>query len=101
MEYQERISKDTSIAVDIKKKKKVLSIKVTNEKVHDGNQLKHLVDDVITKNNRIVEIALADGSYDSNKNFRYLSFNGIIPAIKVRQNAICRGKPTIILEISP
>jgi hypothetical protein len=58
--------------------------------VHDGNQLKHLVDDVIIKNNRIVEIALADGSYDSNKNFRYLSFNGIIPAIKVRQNAICR-----------
>ena len=91
MEYQERISKDTSIAVDIRKKK-VLSIKVTNEKVHDGNQLKHLVDDVITKNNRIVEIALADGSYDSNKNFRYLSFNGIIPAIKVRKNAICRRK---------
>jgi transposase len=45
---------------------------------------------VIIKNNRIVEIALADGSYDSNKNFRYLSFNGIIPAIKVRKNAICR-----------
>jgi transposase len=77
------------LAVDIKKKK-VLSIKVTNEKVHDGNQLKHLVDDVIIKNNRIVEIALTDGSYDSNKNFRYLSFNGITPAIKVRKNAICR-----------
>jgi hypothetical protein len=90
---KERISKDTSLAVDIRKKKKVLlSIKVTNEKVYDGNQLKHLVDDVIIKNNRIVmKIALADGSYDSNKNFRYLSFNGIItPAIKVRKNAICR-----------
>jgi hypothetical protein len=49
------------LAVDIKKKK-VLSIKVNNEKVHDGNQLKHLVDDVIIKNNRIMEIALADGS---------------------------------------
>lgn len=33
------------LAVDIKKKK-VLSIKISNEKVHDGNQLKHLVDDV-------------------------------------------------------
>ena len=60
--------------------------------MHDGNQLKHLVDDMIIKNNRIVEITLADGSYDSNKNFRYLSFNGIIPAIKVRQNAICSRK---------
>ena len=90
MEYQERISKDTSIAVDIKRNK-VLSIKVSNEKMHDGNQLKHLVDDVIIKNNnRIVEIALADGSYDSNKNFRYLSFNSIRLAIKVRQNAKCR-----------
>jgi len=89
MEYKKRISKDTSIAVDIRKKK-ILSIKVTNEKVYDGNQLKHLVDDVIIKNNRIVEIALADGSYDSNKNFRYLSFNDITPAIKVRKNAICR-----------
>src|SRR5919106_1470276 len=90
MEYQEMISK-IHLAVDIRKKK-VLSIKVTNEKVYDGNQLKQLVDDVIIKNNRIVEIALADGSYDSNKNFRYLSFNGIIPAIKVRQNAICSRK---------
>lgn len=80
------------LAVDIKKKK-VLSIKVSNEKVHDGNQLKHLVDDdVIIKNNRIVEIALADGSYDSNKNFRYLSFNGITRPIKVRKNAICSRK---------
>jgi transposase len=77
------------LAVDIKKKK-VLSINVSNEKVHDGNQLKHLVDDIIIKNNRIVEIALADGSYDSNKNFRYLSFNCITPAIKVRKNARCR-----------
>ena len=35
--------------------------------MHNGNQLKHLVDDMIIKNNRIVEIALAaDGSYDSN-----------------------------------
>jgi Transposase DDE domain len=53
--------------------------------------LKHLVDDVIIKNNKIVEALFADGSYDSNKNFRYLSFNGITPAaIKIRKNARCR-----------
>ena len=78
------------LAVDIKKKKKVLSIKVSNEKIHDGNQLKHLVNDVIIKNNRILETLFADGSYDSNENFRYLSLNGITPAIKVRKNARCR-----------
>lgn len=52
MEYQERISKDTSSS-RYQKEEEVLSIKVTNEKVHDGNQLKHLVDDVIIK--RIIE----------------------------------------------
>ena len=31
-----------------------------------------------------------DGSYDSNKNFQLLSFNGIKPAIKVRKNSRCR-----------
>jgi hypothetical protein len=46
--------------------------------------LKHLVDDVIIKDNRIVEITLADSSYDSNKNFRYLSFNGVFSCIKRR-----------------
>jgi hypothetical protein len=93
MEYQERISKDTSTSSRYQKEEGFLSIKISNEKVHDGDQLKHLVDDdddddddVIIKNNRIVaEIALADGSYDSNKNFRYLSFNDITPAIKVKE----------------
>ena len=33
---------------------------------------------------------IADGSYDNNKNFQYLSFRGIKPAIKVRKNSRCR-----------
>ena len=33
---------------------------------------------------------IADGSYDNNKNFQYLSFKGIKPAIKVRKNSRCR-----------
>ena len=31
-----------------------------------------------------------DGAYDNNKNFQFLSFRGIKPAIKVRKNSRCR-----------
>ena len=30
-----------------------------------------------------------DGAYDNNKNFQFLSFKGIQPAIKVRKNSRC------------
>jgi hypothetical protein len=33
---------------------------------------------------------IADGSYDNNKIFQFLSFNGIKPAIKIRKNARIR-----------
>ena len=36
---------------------------------------------------KIVDSIIADGTYD-NKNFQYLSFRGIKPAIKVRKNSI-------------
>jgi hypothetical protein len=45
------------------------------------------VDDITIKQNKIVDTAIMDGSYDSNKNFQFLSFKGIQPAIKVRKNA--------------
>ena len=38
----------------------------------------------------MVETAIADGSYDSNKNFQFLSYRGIKSAIKVRKNSRCR-----------
>ena len=38
----------------------------------------------------MIETAIMDGSYDSNKNFQILSFRGIKPAIKVRKNSRCR-----------
>jgi hypothetical protein len=43
-----------------------------------------LIDDDITikQQNKIVNTVIADGSYDSNKNFQILSFKGIKPAIK-------------------
>jgi hypothetical protein len=45
------------------------------------------VDDITINQNKIVDTAIMDGSYDSNKNFQFLSFKGIQPAIKVRKNA--------------
>ena len=56
------------IAVDIKKKR-ILSLEVTSEEVHDdGKVLKKLVDSASENNN--LKGILVDGMYDSNKNFR-------------------------------
>ena len=75
------------IAVDIKKKG-ILSLQVTSEKVHDGKVLPELVDDITIKQNRVFETAIMDVPiYDSNNNFQYLSFSGIQPVIKVRKNS--------------
>jgi len=75
------------IAVNIKSKK-ILSIRVTDEHVHDSKALPELVDDVI-KSDNIMAIGklFADGAYDGNEIFRYLGDNGILPCIKVRNNA--------------
>ena len=72
------------ITVDIKKKR-ILSLEVTSEEVHDGRMLKNLVDNV-SENNKVKRV-LADGMYDSNNNFRYLSNNHIKPGIKTRSNS--------------
>jgi transposase len=77
------------VAVDIKRKR-ILSLHVTSEQVHDGKVLPELVDDITIKQNKVVENAIMDGSYDNNKNFQFLSFKGIQPAIKVRKNSRCR-----------
>jgi hypothetical protein len=59
-------------------------LEVTSE-VHDGKILKKLVDDA-SENNKVKRV-LADGMYDSNNNFRYLSKNHIKPGIKTRSNS--------------
>ncbi len=68
MECQKRIY----VAVDIKTKK-IISLEVTSEEVHDGKVLKKLTD--------------ADGMYDSNNNFLYLLKNHIKPGIKTKGNS--------------
>ena len=72
------------VAVDIRKKK-IVTMEVTSEEVHDGKVLKKLIDNA-SENNKVKRV-LADGMYDSNKNFRYLSKNHIKPAIKTRRNS--------------
>ena len=58
------------------------------------------MDDITIKQNKIVNTAIMDGSYDNNKNFQFLSFKGIGPAIKV-QRIPGVEKPITTLEIKP
>ena len=74
------------VAVDIKRKR-ILSLHVTSEEVHDGKVLPDLVEDITIKQNKEIDMTIADGAYDNNNNFQFLSFKGIEPAIKVRKNS--------------
>ena len=86
------------IAVNIKTKK-ILSIKVTDEHVHDSKALPGLVDEIIKTDKKITLGKLfADGAYDGNYIFGYLGDNGIQPCIKVRKNARIRWKKGNILR---
>jgi transposase len=77
------------VAVDIKNKK-IISLEVTSEEVHDGKMLSKLVDNASSSRGIHVKRVLADGMYDSNNNFRYLSRNHIKPGIKTRSNSKVR-----------
>ncbi|MGH9977228.1 MAG: transposase [Nitrososphaeraceae archaeon] len=74
-------------AVDIKNKK-IISFEVTSEEIRDGNMLKKLIDNASENNN--VKGVVADGMYDSNNNFRYLSKKHIKAGIKTRSNSKVR-----------
>ncbi len=81
------------VAVNIKTKK-IVSMIVTKEDVHDGKLLKELVNDV-SKNYDIKKV-LADGGYDSKDNFRYLDELKITPIIKVRKNSSVKNNSKCI-----
>jgi hypothetical protein len=72
------------IAVDVKRKK-ILALQVTDEKVGDGRMLQPLVEEASRK--RKIAKAIGDGAYDTKSNFRYLDDKGIEPVIKVRKNS--------------
>ena len=86
------------VAVNVKTKK-ILSMKVTDEHVHDSKALPELVENII-KSDNIVSIGklLGDGAYEGNNIFRFLSDNGIQPCIKVRKNSRIRWKKGNILR---
>lgn len=86
------------VAVDINNnnnKIKILSLNVTTEKVHDSKVLPILVHDIVRQQNIDVSTVIADGSYDNNKIFQFLSFNDIKPGIKVRRMPESKGITTI------
>lgn len=59
------------VVVDIKRKR-ILSLKVTNKQVQDGKVSPEMINDITKKNNKIIiDTAIKDGSYDSNKNFQF------------------------------
>jgi transposase len=83
------------IHVDVEiKTKKIVSMSVTKEDVYDGKMLKELVDDVSKKHS--IKKVLADGSYDSKDNFRYLDKLNIVPVIKVRKNSSVKNNTICI-----
>jgi hypothetical protein len=84
------------VAVNIKTKK-ILSMTITDEHVHDSKALPELVNGIL-KSDKIVGKLFADGAYDSNDIFRYLGNNGILPCIKVRKNSKVRWKRGNILR---
>ncbi len=78
------------VAVNTKTKKS-LSIKVTaDEHVHDSKPLPELVDGAIKSDSMTAATIgklFADGAYDNNNIFRYISNQEILPCIKVRKKA--------------
>jgi hypothetical protein len=79
------------------KTKKILSMKVTDEHVHDSKMLPELVENIIKSEDMSTTTTPGklfgdDGAYEDNDIFRYLGDNGILPCIKVRKNARVRWK---------
>jgi len=75
------------IAVDVKSKK-IISIKVTDEHIHDSKMLPKIVDAIAKSKHVTVGKIIADGAYyDSNAVFKFLADSGILSCIKVRKNA--------------
>lgn len=74
------------IAVDVKKRK-VLSVKVTDERKHDSTQMLPLIEGM----NSIKKV-IADGAYDSREIFNRLSKRGIEPVIRIRNNSLAKSR---------
>ncbi|HXT83734.1 MAG TPA: transposase [Verrucomicrobiae bacterium] len=74
--------------VNVKIKKILAMIKVTDEHYHDSKALPVFVKDSIKSDNMVsIGKLFGDAAYDSNNIFNFLADNGIQPCIKVRKNS--------------
>jgi hypothetical protein len=82
------------------KSRKILSMRVTDEHLHDGKALPELVENVIKPNSMTAAVGklFAGGACDGHDIFRYLADNGILPCIKLRKNVRVRLKTGHILR---
>ena len=72
MEYKKKGYLKIHIAVNVKSKE-ILSIKVTDEHVHDSKALPELVENIIKSDSvTAIDKLFADGAYDGNDIFRCL-----------------------------
>jgi hypothetical protein len=85
------------VGVDINSKK-IVSLKITDERSHDAQHLPYIVDQA-SCHGKISKV-LADAAYDSKSNFSYLYHNDIVPAIKVRKNSSGRSRGCYPRKIS-
>jgi hypothetical protein len=84
------------IAVDVKRKK-ILALEVTDEKVGDERMLQPLVEEASRKGK--IAKTIGDGAYDTKINFRYLDENGIEPVIKVRKDASSKAGGCVLRKL--
>ncbi|MDE1767351.1 MAG: transposase [Thaumarchaeota archaeon] len=76
------------VGVDISSKK-IVSLKITDERSHDTKHLPSLVHQA-PYHGKVTKV-LADAAYDSKNNFSYAYNSDIVPGIKVRKNSSCKS----------
>jgi hypothetical protein len=81
--------------------KQVLALKITDEHSHDSKHLKKIVRESAIHGT--ISKVLMDGAFDSREIFSYLDDRNIIPAIRIRKNAIpnargCHSRKMAVIE---
>jgi IS5 family transposase len=87
------------LAVDVKSKR-ILSVKVTDEHKHDSRVLPELVENISKQKGKKITKVLADGAYDSNSIFQFLSNRGILPCIRLRKNSKVKASNQFLRNLS-
>jgi len=83
------------VALDMRRKR-VVEIEVTDERVHDSGKGKELVEKAkkkVEEKGKKLSKVIADAGYDTHEFFRYLGEEGIEAAVLVRKGAKIRDNP--------